>query len=265
MTLGQIRLNTFDGRPVYRFGGCGGQSIVYADTGEEQLDVPMDMVHRAAAAWTGQRVEHGDGRRDDRRRSVDGADAAARSAAALQVLVPRRRAGLHLGEHRRGRAVHDDGLALGRVCRRDSALALLHAAAEARRRVEQGRHLVVGHRHRRRDPRHRRRRVDVFAVEEVPQRRRADEHSVPRSEALAHDLRTGIRSRRGDVGVQRHAVDGSVSAADESRDEWRRADRERRHGRSGQHSGGAARRDVARARSRASIRRTRSRSLPVCR
>ena len=54
---GAIRLNTFDGRPAYRIGGFGGQSIVYADTGEEQLAVPMDMVHRAAAAWTGQRVE----------------------------------------------------------------------------------------------------------------------------------------------------------------------------------------------------------------
>ena len=54
---GQVRLNTFDGRPVYRIGGFGGQSIVYADTGEEQLEVPMDMVHRAAAAWTGQRSE----------------------------------------------------------------------------------------------------------------------------------------------------------------------------------------------------------------
>ena len=54
---GQVRLNTFDGRPVYRIGGFGGQSIVYADTGEEQLEVRMDMVHRAAAAWTGQRSE----------------------------------------------------------------------------------------------------------------------------------------------------------------------------------------------------------------
>jgi len=53
---GQIRLNTFDGRPVYRFGGRGGQQIVYADTGDEQLEVPMEMVHRAAAIWTGQPV-----------------------------------------------------------------------------------------------------------------------------------------------------------------------------------------------------------------
>jgi len=54
---GAIRLNTFDGRPVYRVGGFGGEAIVYADTGEEQLAVPMEMVHRAAAAWTGQPVE----------------------------------------------------------------------------------------------------------------------------------------------------------------------------------------------------------------
>src|SRR5262245_5232446 len=54
---GQIQLNTFDGRPVYRVGGFGGQSIVYADTGDEQLEVPMDMVHRAAAKWTGQDVK----------------------------------------------------------------------------------------------------------------------------------------------------------------------------------------------------------------
>ena len=52
----QVRLNTFDGRPVYRFGGRGGQQMVYADTGDEQLEVPRDMVHRVAAAWTGQPV-----------------------------------------------------------------------------------------------------------------------------------------------------------------------------------------------------------------
>ena len=50
----QVRLNSFDGRPVYRVGGRGGQQIVYADTGDEQLEVPMDMVHRAATAWTRQ-------------------------------------------------------------------------------------------------------------------------------------------------------------------------------------------------------------------
>src|SRR6185436_3650526 len=49
---GQVRLDTFDGRPVYRFGG--GAAIVYADTGEEQLEVPMAMVERIASAWVGQ-------------------------------------------------------------------------------------------------------------------------------------------------------------------------------------------------------------------
>ena len=52
----QIRLNTFDGRPVYRFGRPGAQQIVYADTGDEQLEVPMEMVQRAAATWTRQPI-----------------------------------------------------------------------------------------------------------------------------------------------------------------------------------------------------------------
>ncbi len=56
---GQARLNTFGGRPVYRFGGgrgggAVGPSIVYADTGEQQLDVPKDMMDRIVARWTGQ-------------------------------------------------------------------------------------------------------------------------------------------------------------------------------------------------------------------
>ena len=51
---GQVRLNTFDGRPVYRFRAGRGESIVYTDTGEEQGEVSMDMVHRIASAWTSQ-------------------------------------------------------------------------------------------------------------------------------------------------------------------------------------------------------------------
>jgi hypothetical protein len=54
---GQVRLNTFDGRPVYRFGGGrGGAAIVYADTGDEQIEVSKEMMDRIAAAWTGQPV-----------------------------------------------------------------------------------------------------------------------------------------------------------------------------------------------------------------
>ena len=55
--VGQARLNTFDGRPVYRFrAGPGGEAIVYADTGEEQILVTKEMVDRVASAWTGQPV-----------------------------------------------------------------------------------------------------------------------------------------------------------------------------------------------------------------
>jgi uncharacterized membrane protein len=52
----QIRLNTFDGRPVYRFQTGQGEHIVYADTGEEQLLVSNEMIQRVASAWTGQPV-----------------------------------------------------------------------------------------------------------------------------------------------------------------------------------------------------------------
>ena len=60
----QIRLSSFDGRPVYRFGGGGrgggGGQIVYADTGEEQFDAPSAMRDRAASAGTGQPVNAAD-------------------------------------------------------------------------------------------------------------------------------------------------------------------------------------------------------------
>ena len=50
---GSVRLDTFDGRPAYRFPG----RIVYADNGEEQTEVSTLMVRRLAAAWTGQPVQ----------------------------------------------------------------------------------------------------------------------------------------------------------------------------------------------------------------
>jgi len=49
-----VRLNTFDGRPVYRFRTGDVSSVVYADTGEEQAPLSRDMMQRIAAAWTGQ-------------------------------------------------------------------------------------------------------------------------------------------------------------------------------------------------------------------
>jgi hypothetical protein len=50
----QIRLNTFDGRPVYRFRVGRSERIVYADTGVEQARVDPAMAARIASAWTGQ-------------------------------------------------------------------------------------------------------------------------------------------------------------------------------------------------------------------
>src|SRR4029453_15391493 len=50
-----IRLNTFDGRPVYRFRtGRFEEHIVFADRAEQLGEIPMDMVGRLAAAWTSQ-------------------------------------------------------------------------------------------------------------------------------------------------------------------------------------------------------------------
>jgi len=48
----RVRLNTFDGRPVYRFGAGRGDRLVYADTGEEQVLVSPEMARRIASAWT---------------------------------------------------------------------------------------------------------------------------------------------------------------------------------------------------------------------
>jgi hypothetical protein len=57
-----VRLSSFDGRPVYRFGAGGGRdgsgrrdgaTMVYADDGAVQQNVDAGMIDRAAAAWAG--------------------------------------------------------------------------------------------------------------------------------------------------------------------------------------------------------------------
>jgi uncharacterized iron-regulated membrane protein len=62
---GGVRLTSFDGRPLYRFGGGGGQgggggrgggAAVYADDGSPHGDVDDAMIDRAAAAWAGRPV-----------------------------------------------------------------------------------------------------------------------------------------------------------------------------------------------------------------
>ena len=52
----QIRLTSFDGRPVYRFGGGRGGARVFADDGAEVGEVDAAMVDRAAARWAGRPV-----------------------------------------------------------------------------------------------------------------------------------------------------------------------------------------------------------------
>src|SRR5258708_32938561 len=47
-----VRLNTFDGRPVYRFRVGRGATVVSADTGARQIDVSKALMRRGASAWS---------------------------------------------------------------------------------------------------------------------------------------------------------------------------------------------------------------------
>lgn len=51
---GRVRLNTFDGRPVYRFVTDRQEALVYADTGARQVEVSRELMRRVASAWTRQ-------------------------------------------------------------------------------------------------------------------------------------------------------------------------------------------------------------------
>ena len=53
----QVRLNLFDSRPAYRFRSGRSERIVYADTGEEQLEVTPPMAARIASTWTGMSLD----------------------------------------------------------------------------------------------------------------------------------------------------------------------------------------------------------------
>ena len=252
------QLNTFDGRPVYRFSSDTGEYVVYADTGEEQLEVSEAMVRRIAEAWTKQPVSSA------RVEAVTDVD---------QWTVQMRIADLRPlwkftwpdGEQvyvtqTTGDVVQHTttGLAPRRVRRRHSPLAVFHAAPQERPAVEPRRHLVVRHRHVRGDSRRDHRRVDVFAVEAVPIRGRAEQHPVSRAEALAHGARADLRRRDGNMGVQRDAVDGSLPDA---RDGRRPAAPRRRPA---DDSAGAARTACSSRRSRRRTRARRSGSSETC-
>jgi hypothetical protein len=49
----QVRLNSFDGRPVYRFRTGSDERLVYADTGLEPANVRPEMLCRIATDWAG--------------------------------------------------------------------------------------------------------------------------------------------------------------------------------------------------------------------
>src|SRR2546423_15014517 len=51
---GSIRLTTFAGRPIYRFGGRGDSAVVYADTGEEEIEGKQNDVALIAQTGSGQ-------------------------------------------------------------------------------------------------------------------------------------------------------------------------------------------------------------------
>jgi hypothetical protein len=53
----QVRIDTFDGRPVYRFGAGRSERTVYADTGDEREEASPDLMLRAAARWSGRREQ----------------------------------------------------------------------------------------------------------------------------------------------------------------------------------------------------------------
>ena len=52
----QVRLNTLDGRPVYRVRTGRSERLVYADTGEIQAAPSHEMMARVASAWSGQTI-----------------------------------------------------------------------------------------------------------------------------------------------------------------------------------------------------------------
>jgi hypothetical protein len=53
----QIRLNTFDGRPVYRIRMGRDERMVYADTGATHADISQELMARVASAWSGQSAQ----------------------------------------------------------------------------------------------------------------------------------------------------------------------------------------------------------------
>lgn len=52
-----IRLSSYDGRPVYRYTDEEGETVWFADSGDQHVEVSDAQVRRVAAAWAGQPAE----------------------------------------------------------------------------------------------------------------------------------------------------------------------------------------------------------------
>ena len=146
--------------------GRGGAAIVYADTGEEQLDVSKEMMDAHRLRLDRSTGERRHGRADRGGRPVDGPERRAQRPAAVEVLVAERRAGLHLAGRparwcntrrpARGSAPTSAPFRTGSTSRRSGS----NGPAWSRVVIwSSGIGTCRG------DPRHRRRRLDVFAVE----------------------------------------------------------------------------------------------------
>ena len=197
------RLNTFDGRPVYRFAEeRGTERIVYADTGEEPTRPTRDLMDRVASSWTRKLAG---GAQVDLLTDVDQWTI----QAPLRNLRPLWKYSWPDGEQvyisgTSGEVVQYTTTAsrVGAYPGSYPALALFHVPPPASAHVEPRRHLGGGgcDPDGRARPRRRHLDDDVFDV-----------HSIPRHQTLAYGARLDLRSRSDHVGVQWHAVDGPIS------------------------------------------------------
>ena len=154
--------------------------MVYADTGERQREVTERDAgaRRRGVGARSRRARHAS-RRCARPISGRCRDRFASQRPLTKFSWPRRRAGLRRLRVGRSGAVHDAGVAPWRLPRADSALALLHPAAQASARLGPRRHLVVRHRHDCRDARHRRRDLDVASsARRIPYRGQKRWHTI---------------------------------------------------------------------------------------
>ena len=163
----QVKLDMFDGHPVYRFRFDEAESVVSAEDGQELTEFPSEMTLRIASSWTGQpaaaaKVEENT---EEDQWTVSGE---------FRDLRPLEKYTWPDGEQVYVSTVTGDVVQYttqrvppGRVLRRYPPLAVFHAAAETRRRVEPAGDLGVWTCDYRGDSGHYCRRVDVLTFEAI--------------------------------------------------------------------------------------------------